>query len=162
MKTRTYPFWFAGFAVVSIGLVPTGCSSTVNDQIPTDQEESAPDEGATEPTTGPNDTVPEVPTQLANPFDINDIQRVTISPYGAVRHSRDAGIGHPGIDIPLPADAPFYAVADGIILSVEVGSGGRGGTDVMIAVENNQSVQIRHIPFDQFIRGNFPAFNQCL
>jgi len=41
--------------------------------------------------------------KLALPFDIQDIdlyQRM-ISPFGLIRHSKDSGIGHGGIDIPL-------------------------------------------------------------
>ena len=38
-----------------------------------------------------------------------------ISPFGIIRHSRDQGHGHGGIDVPLKTEAPIYAVADGTI-----------------------------------------------
>ena len=55
-----------------------------------------------------------------------------ISPFGIIRHSRDAGHGHGGIDIQLNANAPIYAVADGTILSADVSSDGAGGSDVKL------------------------------
>ena len=55
-----------------------------------------------------------------------------ISPFGVVRHSRDAGHGHGGIDVPLSENAPVYAVAGGTILSAEESSDGAGGVDVKL------------------------------
>ena len=57
-----------------------------------------------------------------------------ISPFGIIRHSRDAGHGHGGIDIPLNADAPIYAVGDGAILSAEVSSDDAGGSDIKLLI----------------------------
>ena len=60
-----------------------------------------------------------------------------ISPFGIIRHSRDAGHGHGGIDIPLNANAPIYAVADGVILSAEVSSDGAGGSEVKLLISGS-------------------------
>ena len=61
-----------------------------------------------------------------------------ISPFGIVRHSRDAGHGHSGIDIPLNANAPIYAVADGTVLSAEASSDGAGGSDVKLLISESR------------------------
>ena len=60
-----------------------------------------------------------------------------ISPFGIIRHSRDAGHGHGGIDIPLTENAPIYAVADGTILSAEESSDGAGGFDVKLLISGS-------------------------
>ena len=73
---------------------------------------------------------------LVLPFAVEDIDlfQKLINPFGPIRHSRDSGIGHPGIDIPVIAGAPFFAVADGILVEVLPGSGGRPGTDVKLLI----------------------------
>lgn len=83
------------------------------------------------------DPIPPVPENLALPFDHKDIQVAErlLSPYGVIRHSRDSGIGHGGIDFPLKYNSPIYAVADGIILksNFEEGEYGAGNTiDLLI------------------------------
>ena len=57
-----------------------------------------------------------------------------ISPFGIIRHSRDSGHGHGGIDIPLNENAPIFAVAEGTILSAEESSDGAGGFDVKLLI----------------------------
>lgn len=76
------------------------------------------------------------PGDLFLPFRIEDIggSNEFISPFGIVRHSRDRGRGHGGIDIPLKERAPIFAVADGNILSVEESSDGAGGFDVKLLI----------------------------
>lgn len=76
------------------------------------------------------------PQGLFLPFRTEDVGEGNgfISPFGIIRHSRDAGHGHGGIDIPLNQDAPVYAVADGAILSVEESSDGAGGFDVKLLI----------------------------
>ena len=75
---------------------------------------------------------------FALPFDMGDMKVATIKPFGPIRRSSDSGIGHGGIDIPLIDNAPLYAVASGVIISVEEGSrGGRGGNDVMLLLRTD-------------------------
>jgi len=71
------------------------------------------------------------------PFDLDDILVFTISPFGPIRRASDTTFGHGGIDIPLPENAPFYAASDGVIISVEIGSGNRGGHDVTILLRTD-------------------------
>lgn len=81
------------------------------------------------------DLIPAAPTNLTLPIAIKDIQRndELISPYGPIRHSRDGGIGHGGIDFPLAAGSVFYAVADGIIIkNNEEDVGGGKTVDILI------------------------------
>ena len=88
-------------------------------------------------TAGPSPTGSVDPAgDLFLPFRIEDIagSNEFISPFGIVRHSRDAGHGHGGIDIPLKEGAPIYAVAAGTILSVETSSDGAGGFDVKLLI----------------------------
>ena len=81
---------------------------------------------------GPQDP----PRELFLPFRTEDVGggNEFISPFGIIRHSRDAGHGHGGIDFPLNEDAPVYAVADGTILSAEESSDGAGGFDVKLLI----------------------------
>lgn len=74
---------------------------------------------------------------FSSPFNIDDLKIVTFNPFGPIRKASDSGIGHGGIDIPLLDNAPLYAVADGVIISVEEGSGGRGGNDVMLLLRTD-------------------------
>ncbi|MCZ6631813.1 MAG: Ig-like domain-containing protein [bacterium] len=87
-------------------------------------------------------TPPPDPT-FALPFAVEDIDLVQklINPFGPIRHSRDSGIGHPGIDIPLKTGAPFFAVADGILVEVLPGSGGRPGNDVKLLIGADEPAQ---------------------
>jgi hypothetical protein len=76
------------------------------------------------------------PSGLSLPFRTEDVggSNEFISPFGIIRHSRDAGHGHGGIDFPLNQNAPIYAVADGTVLSVEESSDGAGGFDVKLLI----------------------------
>ena len=76
---------------------------------------------------------------LSLPFRMEDAGGGSefISPFGIIRHSRDSGYGHSGIDIPLNANAPIYAVADGTILSAEVSGDGAGGSDVKLLISGS-------------------------
>ena len=76
------------------------------------------------------------PRDLFLPFRIEDVGggNEFISPFGIIRHSRDAGHGHGGIDIPLNQNAPVYAVADGTILSTVKSSDGAGGFDIRLLI----------------------------
>ena len=79
------------------------------------------------------------PRDLALPFRTEDVggSNEFISPFGRIRHSRDAGHGHGGIDIPLNRNAPVYAVADGTILSVEESGDGAGGFDIKLLISGS-------------------------
>lgn len=82
------------------------------------------------------DPVPTAPVNLALPFVAADMKEgeESLSPYGVIRHSRDGGIGHGGIDFPFESGSPFYAVADGTIIKNDVEDSGGGKTvDVLIA-----------------------------
>ena len=81
------------------------------------------------------DPLPPVPANLALPFTPKDIRKTDglISPYGLVRHSRDTGVGHGGIDFPLEFGSSIYAVVDGTIIKNEKEDNGGGNTvDVLI------------------------------
>ena len=83
---------------------------------------------------------PSDPTSdLSLPFNIEDVggSNEFISPFGIIRHSRDEGHGHGGIDIPLNENAPVYAVADGTILSAEKSSDGAGGFDIKLLISGS-------------------------
>lgn len=84
------------------------------------------------------DPVPPVPINLALPILVEDIRASDelISPYGIIRHSRDAGIGHGGIDFPLANNSPVYAIADGKIIKNNLEDPGGGKTvDILISSE---------------------------
>ena len=85
--------------------------------------------------TGPFD----VPVDLTLPFSVVDARGGDgfISPFGVIRHSRDAGHGHGGIDIPLRANAPVFAVDDGTVLSAEESTDGAGGFDVKLVMSGS-------------------------
>lgn len=63
-----------------------------------------------------NQNIP--PTNLVLPFDVENMfgGNKFISPFGLIRHERDKGHGHAGIDIPLSKGDKIYAVADGTII----------------------------------------------
>ena len=84
----------------------------------------------------PSAGLQEPPRDLFLPFRIEDVSggNEFISPFGIIRHARDAGHGHGGIDFPLSQDAPISAVADGTIWSAEESSDGAGGSDVMLLI----------------------------
>ena len=79
------------------------------------------------------------PEGLFLPFKVGDVGGGSefISPFGIIRHSRDSGHGHSGIDVPLNQIASVYAVADGIILSAERSSDGAGGFDVKLLISGS-------------------------
>ncbi len=61
-----------------------------------------------------------VPKGFALPVNLDDVTvvRQTLTPFGLYRHSKDReGLGHGGIDLPMVASAPFYAMAAGTIVS---------------------------------------------
>ena len=73
--------------------------------------------GPAGPATGSSRVVPQ---GLALPVNLADITvaRQTLTPFGLYRHSKDReGLGHGGIDLPMVASAPFYAMAAGTIVS---------------------------------------------
>ncbi len=76
------------------------------------------------------------PSGLVLPVDLSQINlRGVINPFGVVRSSLDEGrVGHPGIDLPSNTGAPFYAVADGRIVSVMPVTDGRPGSAVKLLV----------------------------
>lgn len=81
------------------------------------------------------DPISPAPTTLALPILIKDIKAddELISPYGVIRHSRDGGIGHGGIDFPLERGSPIYAVANGTIIKNNLEDVGGGNTvDILI------------------------------
>ena len=84
--------------------------------------------------TGTQTTVATMPTGLAMPFRVDDINlRGVINPFGIVRSSLDLGsIGHPGIDIPLNTGSPIFAVANGTIVTVGPSIDSRPGSLVKI------------------------------
>ncbi len=79
------------------------------------------------------------PSDLFLPFNIEDVggSNEFMSPFGIIRHSRDKGHGHGGIDIPLNQNAPVYAVADGTILSAEQSTDGAGGFDIKLLISGS-------------------------
>ena len=79
------------------------------------------------------------PSDLSLPFNIENVggSNEFISPFGIIRHSRDKGHGHGGIDIPLNENAPVYAVADVTILSSEKSSDGVGGFDIKLLISGS-------------------------
>ncbi len=87
-------------------------------------------------------TPPPNPT-FALPFAIEDIDLIQklLNPFGPIRHSRDTGIGHGGIDMPLQTGAAFFAVEDGVIVEVLPGSGGRPGNDVKLLIGAEEPAQ---------------------
>lgn len=91
------------------------------------------------------DPIPAAPVNLALPIAVQDIDIATtlLSPYGIIRHSRDRGIGHGGIDFPLKRGSPIYAAANGVIikntLEESEGSGQGRTVDVLIGPGETQS-----------------------
>ncbi len=85
---------------------------------------------------GPQTTTASLPTGLTMPMRVDDINlRGVINPFGVVRSSLDQGsIGHPGNDIPLNTGAPFFAVADGTIVTVGPSIDSRPGSLVKMLV----------------------------
>lgn len=84
------------------------------------------------------DPIPTAPTNLVLPIIVKDMNATDglLSPYGIIRHSRDGGIGHGGIDFPLESDSPLYAVVDGtIIKNNQEDSGGGKTVDVLTLPE---------------------------
>ncbi len=82
---------------------------------------------------------PDLQPGLALPFRVAHVrgEEGFISPFGLIRHSRDRGHGHGGIDIPLESDAPIFAVDDGMIVSSEESSDAAGGFDVKLAISGS-------------------------
>ncbi|MBI3261417.1 M23 family metallopeptidase [Candidatus Berkelbacteria bacterium] len=79
--------------------------------------------------------------ELGLPFDPKDLGNKDrlFSPFGVVRHSRDtANVGHGGIDFPLSAGDPIYAVADGAILKKQPADGGNG-SDMLLTIAPGSS-----------------------
>lgn len=134
MKNSKNNSWIVGIVTALSGLIIIGCGPTGNDEQMSDDVEDTNDEQTSDEVedTAEAETPPR---NLATPFNVSDVLKSTISPFGLIRHSRDSGLGHPGMDIPLPVDAPFYAVANGILVKVEEGSGGRGGVDIMLLLD---------------------------
>ena len=114
-------------------LVPTPTAVALPTAQPTvSTKPTLDDDGAAAEPQGP-------PQDMFLPFRIEDVGggNEFISPFGIIRHSRDAGHGHGGIDIPLNQNAPLYAVAEGTILSAVESSDGAGGFDVKLLVSGS-------------------------
>ena len=77
------------------------------------------------------------PNDLALAFNVEDLieGNIFISPFGIIRHDRDKGMGHGGIDIPLASGNPIYAVADSKIIHYEYNEDNRGGNDVHLLLK---------------------------
>lgn len=78
---------------------------------------------------------------LTLPFDAEDMGRGNgfVSPFGLIRHERDKGHGHAGIDIPLSKGDEIYAVAKGrIMINEPATDGGQGdsfeGNNVVLLI----------------------------
>lgn len=81
------------------------------------------------------------PLNLALPFDVEDAGggNEFFTPFGLIRHERDKGYGHAGIDIPLSRDDEIYAVSDGkIVANYPATDGGEGnnfeGNNVVLLI----------------------------
>lgn len=110
-----------------------------NEQLIKQSEKTHSDAGKNQRARDPwNDPIPAAPINLVLPIAVKDINVIEglLSPYGIIRHSRDSGIGHGGIDFPLAKASPIYAVANGTIIKnslEESESSGEGKTvDVLI------------------------------
>ena len=77
------------------------------------------------------------PINLALPIIVEDIGGGSdfISPFGPIRHSRDSGHGHGGIDIPLDTGDSIFAVADGVIITNDFAEDNRGGNIVYLLIK---------------------------
>ncbi len=84
-----------------------------------------------------------VPTDLALPIDLDDLrfEYQLLSPFGLYRHSKDSPpgaditqFGHGGIDLPLTAEAPIYALASGVIISDTPTTDFRPGRVVVVQI----------------------------
>jgi len=71
------------------------------------------------------------PVNLALPFDAENMGggNEFFTPFGLIRHERDKGYGHAGIDIPLSQGDNIYAVADGTIIINEPATDGGAGNN---------------------------------
>ena len=83
----------------------------------------------------------EMPANLALPFDVEDMGggNEFVTPFGLIRHERDMGHGHAGIDVPLSKGDNIYAVANGkIIINEPATDGGEGnhfeGNNVILLI----------------------------
>lgn len=85
------------------------------------------------------------PENLDLPFDVKDIGggNELFTPFGLIRHERDKGHGHAGIDVPLSKGDEIYAVADGkIIINQPATDGGEGnnfeGNNVVLLIAEGE------------------------
>ncbi len=76
------------------------------------------------------------PTNLTLPFDAENMfgGNKFVTPFGLIRHERDQGHGHAGIDIPLSLGDPLYAVSDGEIIRNEPASDGPGNNIILLII----------------------------
>ncbi|MDP6579370.1 MAG: M23 family metallopeptidase, partial [Vicinamibacterales bacterium] len=119
--------------VALVGCGGGGGGTTGNPLAPSSNNGAAGDTGGASGTTP---TFASVPTGLAMPFRVDDINlRGVINPFGIVRSSLDQGaIGHPGMDIPMDTGAPLFAVGAGTIVSVGPSIDSRPGSLVKLLV----------------------------
>lgn len=82
-----------------------------------------------EPRSNNENSIIEVPVNLALPFDIGDMGggNEFVTPFGLIRHERDKGHGHAGIDVPLSKGDEIYAVTEGKIIINEPATDGEEG-----------------------------------
>ncbi len=81
---------------------------------------------------GNNEKYPANPlVNLALSFDVEDIGggNEFLTPFGLIRHERDKGHGHAGIDVPLSKGDKIYAVSDGAIIINEPATDGGEGSN---------------------------------
>ncbi len=83
----------------------------------------------------------EAPVNLVLPFDVENMGggNEFVTPFGLIRHERDRGHGHAGIDVPLSRGDKIYAVSDGtIIINEPATDGGEGnnfeGNNVVLLI----------------------------
>jgi len=76
------------------------------------------------------------PDNLSLPFNINDISlnKGILNPLGIIRHDRDSGHGHGGIDIPLKPGSTVTAVSGGEVVEISKVSNTPGDEKLVILV----------------------------
>ncbi len=130
-------YFLVGFLVILIVLM-SGCVQQESlqidpDTLPIGQDDTQEPLSDTQFLTGP-------PTDLALPFDVENMfgGNKFVSPFGLIRHNRDKGHGHAGIDIPLSQGDSIYAVSDGEIIRNEPASDGPGNTIVLLIIKDRE------------------------
>lgn len=80
----------------------------------------------------------DIPNNLSLPFKIDDlsISSAILNPLGIIRHDRDSGHGHGGIDFPLTSGSQVIAVADGEIVEISKVSSLSGDEKLVTLLES--------------------------